>query len=178
MACTAATFAGQPETGSFTDAAGIAAGLAKYAGQVPASLFLHSADRRQHHWRVGGFACICLRGRRPALAQALSPSRRDGCARLLPRVVRPDRGRGRAGADPELAAWYHHWGRADPCGRLAAIGNSSFAVVQRQGGARLLGERALDQPVYRLGDRRPGHALGGRGGLGAVPVHPPPRVCG
>jgi hypothetical protein len=72
MACTAATFAGQPETGSFTDAAGIAAGLAKYAGQVPASLFLHSADRRQHHWRVGGFACICLRGRRPALAQALS----------------------------------------------------------------------------------------------------------
>ena len=39
MAFCAATFAGHPEMGNFTDAGGIAAGLAKYAGQVPATLF-------------------------------------------------------------------------------------------------------------------------------------------
>jgi Mn2+/Fe2+ NRAMP family transporter len=39
MAFCAATFAGHPEAGAFTDAGGIAAGLAKYAGHVPAILF-------------------------------------------------------------------------------------------------------------------------------------------
>jgi len=39
MAFCAATFAGQPEAGNFTDAAGVAAGLGKYVGQVPATLF-------------------------------------------------------------------------------------------------------------------------------------------
>ncbi len=39
MAFCAGTFAGHPEAGNFTDAGGIAAGLAKYAGKVPATLF-------------------------------------------------------------------------------------------------------------------------------------------
>jgi len=39
MAFCAATFAGQPEAGQFTDAGGVAAGLAKYVGQLPATLF-------------------------------------------------------------------------------------------------------------------------------------------
>jgi NRAMP (natural resistance-associated macrophage protein)-like metal ion transporter len=39
MGCAAAIFAGRPEAGNFTDAAGIAAGLEKYAGRLPAILF-------------------------------------------------------------------------------------------------------------------------------------------
>jgi NRAMP (natural resistance-associated macrophage protein)-like metal ion transporter len=39
MAFCAATFAGRPEMGAFTDAGGVAAGLARYVGQVPATLF-------------------------------------------------------------------------------------------------------------------------------------------
>ena len=39
MAFAAATFAGQPEAGNFTDAGGVAAGLEKYAGAVPGTLF-------------------------------------------------------------------------------------------------------------------------------------------
>ena len=39
MGFAAATFAGRPEFGQFTDAGGVAAGLAKYAGHVPAVLF-------------------------------------------------------------------------------------------------------------------------------------------
>ncbi len=39
MAFCAATFAGQPEAGNFTDTGGIAAGLAKYVGQGSATLF-------------------------------------------------------------------------------------------------------------------------------------------
>ncbi len=39
MSFCAATFAGHPEMGNFTDAGGIAAGLGKYAGHVPAVLF-------------------------------------------------------------------------------------------------------------------------------------------
>ena len=39
MGFCAATFAGRPEFGNFTDAGGIAAGLEKYAGAVPATLF-------------------------------------------------------------------------------------------------------------------------------------------
>jgi hypothetical protein len=39
MAFCAAVFSGQPEAGNFTDAGGIATGLAKYAGQMPATLF-------------------------------------------------------------------------------------------------------------------------------------------
>jgi Mn2+/Fe2+ NRAMP family transporter len=39
MAFTAATFAGQPEFGQFSDAGGVASGLGKYGGAVPAVLF-------------------------------------------------------------------------------------------------------------------------------------------
>jgi Mn2+/Fe2+ NRAMP family transporter len=39
MAFCAATFAGRPEMGNFTDAGGVAAGLARYVGEVPATLF-------------------------------------------------------------------------------------------------------------------------------------------
>ena len=39
MALTAATFAGQPEFGQFSDAGGVAFGLEKYVGHVPAILF-------------------------------------------------------------------------------------------------------------------------------------------
>jgi Mn2+/Fe2+ NRAMP family transporter len=39
MAFTAATFAGQPEFGQFSDAGGVASGLGKYVGAVPAVLF-------------------------------------------------------------------------------------------------------------------------------------------
>jgi NRAMP (natural resistance-associated macrophage protein)-like metal ion transporter len=39
MSFCAAVFAGRPEAGNFTDAGGVAAGLAKYAGKVPATLF-------------------------------------------------------------------------------------------------------------------------------------------
>lgn len=39
MAFSAATFAGRPEAGGFTDAGGVAAGLAAYVGQVPGALF-------------------------------------------------------------------------------------------------------------------------------------------
>jgi NRAMP (natural resistance-associated macrophage protein)-like metal ion transporter len=39
MAFCAATFAGRPEMGAFTDAGGVAAGLARYVGEVPATLF-------------------------------------------------------------------------------------------------------------------------------------------
>ncbi len=39
MAFCAAIFAGRPEAGNFTDAGGVAAGLAKYVGQLPATLF-------------------------------------------------------------------------------------------------------------------------------------------
>jgi len=39
MAFAAATFAGTPEAGQFTDTGGVAAGLAKYVGHVPAVLF-------------------------------------------------------------------------------------------------------------------------------------------
>jgi len=39
MAFCSATFAGHAEAGNFTDAGGVAAGLAKYAGHVPGALF-------------------------------------------------------------------------------------------------------------------------------------------
>ena len=39
MGFTAATFAGRPEMGHFTDAAAVAAGVAKYVGETPAVLF-------------------------------------------------------------------------------------------------------------------------------------------
>jgi NRAMP (natural resistance-associated macrophage protein)-like metal ion transporter len=39
MAFTAATFAGHPEFGQFSDAGGVASGLEKYVGRVPAVLF-------------------------------------------------------------------------------------------------------------------------------------------
>ena len=39
MAFTAATFAGHPEFGQFSDAGGVAAGLEKYVGAIPAVLF-------------------------------------------------------------------------------------------------------------------------------------------
>jgi len=39
MGFCAATFAGRPEFGQFTDAGGVSAGLAKYVGAVPAALF-------------------------------------------------------------------------------------------------------------------------------------------
>ncbi len=39
MAFAAATFAGQPEAGQFTDTGGVAQGLARHVGQVPAVLF-------------------------------------------------------------------------------------------------------------------------------------------
>ena len=39
MAFCAATFGGHPEAGNFTDAGGVAAGLAKYVGELPATLF-------------------------------------------------------------------------------------------------------------------------------------------
>ena len=39
MAFCAAAFAGRPEAGNFTDAGGVAAGLARYAGAVPGTLF-------------------------------------------------------------------------------------------------------------------------------------------
>ena len=39
MSFTAATFAGRPEFGQFQDAGAVAAGIAKYAGQVPGALF-------------------------------------------------------------------------------------------------------------------------------------------
>jgi len=39
MAFCAATFAGQPEAGNFTDAGGIAHGLAQHVGKLPAALF-------------------------------------------------------------------------------------------------------------------------------------------
>jgi len=39
MGFSAATFAGRPEMGQFTDAAAVAAGVAKYVGEVPATLF-------------------------------------------------------------------------------------------------------------------------------------------
>jgi Mn2+/Fe2+ NRAMP family transporter len=39
MAFAAATFAGTPDAGGFTDAGGVAAGLAKYAGRLPSVLF-------------------------------------------------------------------------------------------------------------------------------------------
>jgi Mn2+/Fe2+ NRAMP family transporter len=39
IAFTAATFAGQPEAGNFTDAGGVAHGLAKYVGELPAVFF-------------------------------------------------------------------------------------------------------------------------------------------
>lgn len=39
VAFCAATFAGQPEAGGFTDAGGVTAGLARHVGQVPATLF-------------------------------------------------------------------------------------------------------------------------------------------
>ena len=39
MAFTASLFAGRPEAGNFTDAGGVIAGLAKYSGRVPATLF-------------------------------------------------------------------------------------------------------------------------------------------
>ncbi len=39
MAFCAATFVGHPEAGNFTDAGGVAAGLAKYVGALPATLF-------------------------------------------------------------------------------------------------------------------------------------------
>ncbi len=39
MALCAATFAGQPEAGNFTDTGGIMVGLARHVGQIPATLF-------------------------------------------------------------------------------------------------------------------------------------------
>jgi Mn2+/Fe2+ NRAMP family transporter len=39
MAFCAAAFSGQPEAGNFTNAGGVAIGLAKYAGQIPGTLF-------------------------------------------------------------------------------------------------------------------------------------------
>jgi NRAMP (natural resistance-associated macrophage protein)-like metal ion transporter len=39
MGIAAATFAGSPEAGQFTDAGGVAAGIGKYMGEVPAVLF-------------------------------------------------------------------------------------------------------------------------------------------
>jgi NRAMP (natural resistance-associated macrophage protein)-like metal ion transporter len=39
MGCTAEVFSGRPGSGNFTDVAGVASGLAQYAGRVPALLF-------------------------------------------------------------------------------------------------------------------------------------------
>ena len=160
MAFCAATFAGRPEAGAFTDAGGVAAGLAKYVGHLPAVLFAIALIDAS----IIGAAAVSL-ATAYALGDALSLKhslhRRAGDAKgFYLAVPWPDHRRRRPGADPRRPARPDHRGGANPGRRAAAVRHRlPPAAVQRSGGARPLGERTLDQPVHRRGHRGAGDAV-------------------
>ena len=68
MGATAAAFAGTPAAGHYTDAAGLAAGLAAYAGKAVGALFADRAAGRGHDRGLRGVAVHGLRAGRRARA--------------------------------------------------------------------------------------------------------------
>src|ERR1700723_1267298 len=103
VAFTAATFAGQPEFGNFTDAGGIAAGLEKYVGRtagvmfaialIDAALIGASAVSLSTAYAIGDVFSA-----RPSLHRKVTD------AKVLCRLRRPDRPRRRCRSDSWLAA--------------------------------------------------------------------------
>ena len=172
MGVTAAAFAGTRGAGNFTDSAGLAHGIAAYAGHFAGRGVRDRAARRGGHRRVRGLALQRLRDRRRARAEPLpAPGVRAGEG-----VLRGLRGAGRRRrrdrADPRLAARADHRGRPGPGGRAAAERDGlPAAALQRQGRARPVGEPARHQRVHLGGDRGPDHAVGGAHRVGGLPRH-------
>src|SRR5271156_6175247 len=110
IAFTAATFAGHPEFGNFTDAGGIASGLEKYARQDRGRDVRDRADRRRADRGVGGVAVDRLCARRRLLSAPFAASERRRCEGLLRRLFPADRGRRGDRADPRLSPRAPHRG--------------------------------------------------------------------
>ena len=143
MGVSAAAFAGTRGAGNFTDSAGLAHGIAAYAGHFAGVLF---AIALLDAAVIGAFAI--------SLSSAYAIGDVLGLNHSLHRGVRPGEGvlrglrgagrrRGRDRADPRLAARADHRGGPGPGGRAAAQRDAlPAAAVQRQGRARPVGEPA------------------------------------
>ncbi len=170
MAFSAAAFEGTPEAGNFTDAGGIAAGLAAHVGPTAGVLFAIALIDAA----ILGAAAVSL-----ATAYAIGdvfsarhslhrkPSEAIGFYLVYAGLIA-------AAAAlvllPERAARPHHRGRADARRRAAAERHGvPAAAVQRPRGAGALGEQPADEPVHRRGDRDSGSDVGDPDRLGAVP---------
>jgi len=169
MAFCAATFVGHPEAGSFTDAGGVMAGLARYVGQVPATLFaIALIDASIIGASAVSLATAYALGDVLSLKHSLHRGARDaqGFYLVYCGLIAAAAGLVAGAGRPARA---DHGSGADAGGRSAAVGDRVPAIaVQRPGGARALGERAFDQPVHRLGDCAADHAVHRAHRLGAL----------
>jgi len=144
MAFCAATFAGQAEAGNFTDAGGVAAGLAKYVGQVPATLFAIALIDAS----IIGAAAVSL-----ASAYAL------GDVLSLKHSLH-------RGAKDASGFYLVYCGLIAAAAGLVLVPGAPLGLIT-EAVQTLAG--VLDQPVHRIGDRDPGHAVDHPDGLGALP---------
>ena len=149
MGATAAAFAGTPAAGHFTDATGLAHGIAAHAGRVAGVVFAVALLDAVHHRGVRGLAVHRVRGRRHARPQALAAPRVPPGQGLLRDLRRADRGGRGHRAHPRRAARPDHRGRPGAGGRAAAGRHGVPAdAVQRPRGARPLGQRPRHQHVH------------------------------
>jgi len=84
VAFAAATFAGTPEAGNFTDAGGVAAGLARYVGHTPSVLFALALLDASIIGNRCGVARDRLCGGRPAAAASFAAPQAGRGARDVP----------------------------------------------------------------------------------------------
>ena len=170
MAFTAATFAGQPEFGNFTDAGGIAGGIGKYVGRtagvmfaialIDAALIGASAVSLSTAYAIGDVFSA-----RHSLHRKVT--RRQG---LLRGLLRADRHRRGDRSHPRLAARASDARRAGARRRAAAERDGvPAAALQRQAGSRPLGEHPLAERLHRRRHRRSGDPVGDPHRVGAVP---------
>ena len=161
---------GHPGAGNFTDSAGLAHGIAAYAGHVAGALF---AVALLDASVIGAFAVslsIGLRDRRRARHEALAAPRRRAGQGVLRPVRRADLRRRRDRAHPRLPARADHRGRPGPGGRAAAGRHGVPAhALQRQGRARPLGQPAKTNAFTSARDRGADHAVDRADRVGDVP---------
>ena len=141
IAFTAATFAGRPEFGNFTDAGGIAAGIEKYVGTSAGAMFAIALIDAASDRRLGGVALDGLCDRRRVLGPPFAASQGHRRQGLLCRVFSADRDRRGNRLDPRLPARAPDRGRAGARWRpVAERDGVPAAALQRQAGSRPLGE--------------------------------------
>ena len=166
MAFTAAAFDGKPEFGNFTDAGAVASGIGKYAGRaagvmfaialIDASIIGASAVSLSTAYAIGDVLSLKHSlHRKPTDAKgfyAVYCGLIVIAAGLVPHARRAARPADQCRAD---------------AGRRAAAERDGVpaAALQRQGGARSLGQRPLAQPLHRRRDRGAGDAVDHSDGL-------------